>query len=101
MISESNARTNVENIATYDFSTLYTIISHDKLKKRMSNVINDAYEGDGQKYISLYPSGASFVNNPKSTTKAYTKEQLIEMVNYLIDNCYVCLLYTSPSPRDS
>ena len=89
MIAESNARKNVENIATYDFSTLYTNIPHDKLKERMSSVINDAYEGDGHKYISVYSSGASFVNNPKSTTKAYAKEQLIEMVNYLIDNCYV------------
>ena len=55
----------------------------------MAKVISDAYEGDGRNYISVYTSGASFVNNPKSTTKAYTKEQLIDMVNYLIDNCYV------------
>ena len=89
MIAASNARKNVENIATYDFSTLYTNIPHDKLKERMAKVISDAYEGDGRKYISVYTSGASFVNNPKSTTKAYTKEQLIDMVNYLIDNCYV------------
>ena len=72
-----------------DFSTLYTNIPHDKLKERMAKVIGDAYDGDGRKYISVYTSGASFVNNPKSTTKAYTKEQLIDMVNYLIDNCYV------------
>ena len=44
--------------------------------------------------ISMYSSGASFVNNPKSTTKAYTKEQLIEMINYLIDNCYVTCGYS-------
>ena len=89
MITDSNAQKNVENIATYDFSTLYTNIPHNKLKERMTQVISDAYEGDGRKYISVYTSGASFVNNPESTTKAYTKEQLTEMVNYLIDNCYV------------
>ena len=55
----------------------------------MAQVISDAYEGDGRKYISVYTSGASFVNNPKSKTKACTKEQLVDMVNYLIDNCYV------------
>ena len=38
MIDRSNERKNVENIATYDFSTLYTNIPHDKLKTRMESV---------------------------------------------------------------
>ena len=37
MIDRSNERKNVENIATYDFSTLYTNIPHDKLKKTNGN----------------------------------------------------------------
>ena len=82
-------RKNVENIATYDFSTLYTNIPHDKLKKRMETVIQSAYNGHGKKYLSVYNTKASFVNNPKRETKAYSESQLIEMVNYLIDNCYV------------
>ena len=39
--------------------------------------------------ISVYSTSASFVNKHKKDTKAYTKDQLIEMMNYLIDNCYV------------
>ena len=68
MIAASNMRKNVENIATYDFSTLYTNIPHNKLKERMTKVMSDAYEGDGRKYISVFTSGAGFVNNPKPTT---------------------------------
>ena len=45
MIKKSNEQKNVENIATYDFSTLYTNIPHDKLKTRMADVISKAYEG--------------------------------------------------------
>ena len=89
IIDRSNERKNVENIATYDFSTLYTNIPHDKLKKRMETVIQSAYNGHGKKYLSVYNTKASFVNNPKKETKAYSESQLIEMVNYLIDNCYV------------
>ena len=29
------------------------------------------------------------MNNPRKETKAYSESQLIEMVNYLINNCYV------------
>ena len=43
----------VENIATYDFSTLYTNIPHQKLKERMKQVVEEAYEGSG-KNISVY-----------------------------------------------
>ena len=89
MIKKSNEHKNVENIATYDFSTLYTNIPHDKLKTRMADVISKAYEGSGKTYISVYSTSASFVNKHKKDTKAYTKDQLIEMMNYLIDNCQV------------
>ena len=89
MIKKNNEQNNVENIATYDFSTLYTNIPHDKLKTRMADVISKAYEGSGKTYISVYSTSASFVNKHKKDTKAYTKDQLIEMMNYLIDNCYV------------
>jgi len=80
MIKKSNEQKNVENIATYDFSTLYTNIPHDKLKTRMADVISKAYEGSGKTYISVYSTSASFVNKHKKDTKAYTKDQLIEMI---------------------
>ena len=70
MIKKSNEQTNVENIATYDFSTLYTNIPHDKLKTRMADVINKAYEGSGKTYISVYSTNTSFVNKHKQDMKA-------------------------------
>ena len=89
LINKSNERKDVENIATYDFSTLYTNIPHSKLKERMASVISKAYEGMDKKFISVYPTSAQWVNAPKATTKAYNKDGLIEMINFLIDNVYV------------
>ena len=89
LINKSNERKDVENIATYDFSTLYTNIPHSKLKERMASVISKAYEGMDKKFISVYPTSAQWVNAPKATTKAYNKEGLIEMINFVIDNVYV------------
>ena len=76
MIKKSNEQKNVENIATYDFSTLYTNIPHDILKTRMADVISKAYEGSGKTYISIYSTSASFVNKHKQDTKAYTKRSI-------------------------
>ena len=55
----------------------------------MDNVIWSAYNGHGKKYLSVYNTKASFLNNTKRETKAYSESQLIEMVNYLIDNCNI------------
>ena len=89
MIKRRNEMKDVENIATYDFSTLYTNIPHQKLKERMKQVVEEAYEGSGKKYLSVYKSKAAWVNNPKKETAAYKKEELIDMIYYLIDNVYV------------
>jgi hypothetical protein len=89
MIKRRNEMKDVENIATYDFSTLYTNIPHQKLKERMKQVVEEAYEGSGKKYLSVYKSKAAWVNNPKEETAVYKKEELIDMVYYLIDNVYV------------
>ena len=51
--------------------------------------MTEAYEGCGKPYLSVYSSTAKFVNQPKNTTHAYTQHQLINMINYLIDNCYI------------
>ena len=42
-----------KNLATYDFSTLYTSIPHDKLKIQISWVIEKAFEGMNKKYIKM------------------------------------------------
>ena len=79
----------MRNVATYDFSALYTNIPHSKLKTRMASVISVAYEGMGKGYINVYRISARWLTTPQETTKAYDKDDLIEMINFLIDNVYV------------
>ena len=70
MIKKNNKQKNVENIATYDFSTPYTNIPHDKLNTRMADVISKAHEGSSKTYTSVYSTNASFVNKHKQDTKS-------------------------------
>ena len=89
MIGTSNTSKDVNNLNSYDFSTLYTAIPHTKLKTAMKSIISRAFEGSGKRCISVYSTRAQWTESPKPTTKAYTQSELIEMVNFLIDNVYV------------
>ena len=55
----------------------------------MKSIISRAFEGSGKRCVSVYSTWAHWTESPKPTTKAYTQSELIEMVNFLIDNVYV------------
>jgi hypothetical protein len=45
----------VSSINTFDFSTLYTTLPHDKLETRLKEIIHKAFShgNDGSKYVVL------------------------------------------------
>ena len=45
--------TKAKNAVTYDFSTLYTSIPHNKLKNQMSWVVEKAFTGMNKQYIKI------------------------------------------------
>ena len=55
----------------------------------MASVISTAYDGMGKEFIRVYMTNAKWVITPKATTKAYSKDDLIKMINFLIGNVYV------------
>ena len=48
-----NRKKKAKSVTTYDFSTLYTTLPHDKLIKRFCNVIDFVFEGRNRKYIYI------------------------------------------------
>ena len=87
---QDTLRKSGRNLNTYDFSTLYTKIPHDKLKERIQDIISRSFKGMNKKYISVNNYSARWVNKDG---KGYliTCKLLIEMVNWLIDNTYVTI----------
>ena len=45
-LNETNKKMTAKSIATFDFSTLYTKLSNDKLVDELSSVIGFAFDGD-------------------------------------------------------
>ena len=83
--------TKAKNLATYDFSTLYTSIPHDKLKFQISWVIEKAFKGMNKKYIKINKFCARWSNKKdrKSDVIFVDSDTLIKMIVWLIDNTYV------------
>ena len=89
MTSGFNRKKMCSNIRTYDFSTLYTNIPHNKLKKRLAQVIKEAFASSKKTRISVYARHANWVEKPRKGTFSVDCSGMIRLLNWLIDNIYV------------
>ena len=75
-----NRKKKAKSIATDDFSTLYTTLPHDKLIKRLCNVIDFGFEGGNRTliYISQVHFGQISFDTPVKTNACLSLFQMIE-----------------------
>ena len=74
------------NITTADFSTLYTSLPHHLIFEQISKLI---YILIKQKYFCIGYSTCFCSDNPPTTTKFFLKEEILEMVKFVLDNTCV------------
>ena len=87
-IKKLNSRKKAKSITTFDFSTLYTSIPHDKLKNAMREIINFGFKGGDKFYIGITKYGARWVNDKTKCNITFDKSSLKLAINYLLDQCY-------------
>ena len=94
-VSKSKARRSAKCITSFDFSTLYTKIPHDKLITVLNKIIDFVFKGGTRNKISIHGSGiASWVHKgSERSSRIYTKESIIRAVEFLIRNCYFKILH--------
>ena len=87
-IKNINRRKGAKSISTYDFSTLYTKLPHDKLINELHRLIDFVFEGGDRNYIKISNWGkASWGKKSKGST-GYTRHSLKVAVKHLIQNCF-------------
>ena len=83
----------IYSIKTYDFTTLYTTIPHDKLKTRLFNMIDSCFFNKNGKrkysYLVVNHSRTYFVIHDSDSTHKYSEVDIKEMLGFLIDNIFV------------
>ena len=88
-INRTNKKSSAKSISTFDFSTLYTKIPHNKLLDSLVEIIDFAFKGNSRGKISISSNGnANWVNNARKSSFVFDKSSLIEAVKFLITNCY-------------
>ena len=88
---KSRSFSQVSSIKTFDFSTLYTTLPHNKLKTRLKETIHKAFShrNYGSKFVVLGYNSIYFSNKIQKGKTCYSEEQVISMLEFLIDNIFV------------
>ena len=90
-LKKLNKRGKASCISTFDFSTLYTKIPHDKLLFVLNELTDVCFNGGNRELISVTKSGARWVTKPSSHGITFTKSTLKEAIKYLMENCFFTL----------
>ena len=87
-IEKINRRSSASSISTFDFSTLYTKIPHDKLLFVLNSLTDFCFNGGENNFIEVSSYGAKWVKEDKGFGITLTKEDIKEALKYLLSNCY-------------
>ena len=83
----------VTSIKSFDFSTLYTTIPHQKLKDRLASIIRNAFifrNGNRKyEYVVLGHEETYFVKEHFDSKNKYSEDDIIKMLEFLVDNILV------------
>ena len=83
----------ITNIKSFDFSTLYTTIPHQKLKSRLATFIRNPFihkKGTRRyKYLVLGRERPYFEKEQPDSKSKYTEEDITRMLWVLVDNIFV------------
>jgi hypothetical protein len=89
---QSRSLSSCNNIKTFDFSTLYTTIPHFKLKNKLRELVQLYFiKKNGQrryKYLVLERDRFCFVKKHSDSTKKFSETDIINMLEFLIDNIF-------------
>ena len=90
-IKKLNKKSSVRSMATFDFSTLYTKIPHEKLLEVMNSITDFCFQGGSHELISFSLSSKSHArwvaNNSKAAIK-FSQVLVKEALEYLMNNCF-------------
>ena len=75
--------------STFDFSTLYRTIPHDKPLEMLSKVVDFVFKGGTRDYIVINKQGcASWPSKKRGYHFVFTKSLLKEAIKFLLRNCF-------------
>lgn len=78
-----------ESLQSFDFSTLYTTLPHDLIKKKFTYLIQWAFKKSDCEYISSNSFKTYFTNTKQKSSVNWTSFDMILALEFLLDNIFV------------
>ena len=87
-LNKLNDKKEAKTISTYDFSTLYTNIPHNKLIEVLSEIVLTSFNTDTRKVLSVGKKRAYWVKGFSTSRFHFSAEDIIACMEFLIGNAY-------------
>ena len=88
-INKISKRKNAKQISKFDISTLYAMLTHDKLRYILCKVVEFVFKGGTRDYIVLNKQGCESCSSKKRRHHfVFTKSLLKEAIQFLLHNCF-------------
>ena len=87
-LDKISAKGKARSISTFDFSTLYTKIPHDKLIDVLNQLVDFVFNNTDRAFLSVTDTGARWVKDKGRCKRIYEKKKVKDCVKYLIENCF-------------
>ena len=87
-LNKLNKRKAAKSMSTFDFSTHYTKIPHDKLLYVLNEITDFAFKGGTRDYVTVYNSGAYRSQSISKTGRYYSLQEVISCLEFLISNSF-------------
>ena len=90
-IETLNSRPSEKQISTFDFTSLYTKLTHERLKNNMEWYIDTAFKGAklrGQKFLSVYHNSTRWVSKHNENSNSFDCATFKCIIKSLVDNVF-------------
>ena len=81
-----STRKKAKSLSTFDFSTLYTKIPHDKLLLVLNELVDFCFSGGVKKLVRVCSHSAFWTD--AAHQHAFTKDSIKQALHYLMHNCF-------------
>ena len=76
-------------VSSFDFSTLYTSLSHDLIKAKVLSLVNWCFYRESKTYLCTSVKAGFFSNKKYDSYKCWSCAELCEAFTFLMENIYV------------
>ena len=74
---------------TYDFSTLYTALPHDEIKKKFSKIFKKVFEREAKLFLNVTYNRNYFSNSEIQNGCSFRLSDMNEILDFILDNIFV------------